>query len=150
MDPILVTILKAFQTTFSAAISLGIATVKINPFQPSDIDSVEFPFIGLFYTPQTWENRGRAEEHIGIVTIESYFRWDTGKEDQYLFLVTKEAEMHQEIFEACKQGLLKSLIQNITRNTSEYLLIDDTLLSIIQEYKITFLHTFGDPFSNIY
>ena len=150
MNPILVLILQAFQTLLSITTSLGIATVKINPFQPSDVDSVEFPFVGIFYTPQSWENYGRTEKNTGTITIESYFKWDTSKEDQYLYLVQKEAEIHQAIFASCKQGILKPYLQGIEKNNPEYLLIDDNILSIVQEYKITFLHTFGNPFSITY
>lgn len=143
-------ILVALQAILSAATSLGLATVKINPLQPSDKESVLFPFTGIFYSPEGWESRGRCELNSGILTIETYFKLETAKENQYLFLLNKEALIHSVLFDACKNGALKGYIQNIEKNMPEYLLIDDTLLSIVQEYKITFLHMFGNPFTVTY
>lgn len=146
---ILEMILLGLQAILLSDTVLGLQTVKINPFQPSDVESVLFPFVGIFYTPQSWESRGRVEANIGVLTVESYFKWDSDKEDQYLFLVNQEAHIHSTIFAACKNSL-KNYIQSIEKNTPEYLMIDDNILSVVQEYKITFLHTYGNPFSVTY
>lgn len=149
MEPILVQILYAFEDIIRNALP-QIKQISLNPMKTLDRDSVQYPLCAIYYEPAgIIDNKNYLEQNNGMVTIGTWFKTGSvGSENIYLNLLRHEAELHQAIIAGFKSGVLKSLIQKIGKEASDYQLVDEDISVIVQIYKIDYLTIYGDPYNN--
>ena len=147
-DPVINNILDAFDIIINTVSE--ISQVELFPTIPIERETAAFPLTAIFEVPLEWQDRNRLEVNITSIHIETWYEITSGKENMYKRGKVLEALIHRAIMNECQaDGLLRGLIEKIVKEVPEYNYENLELGAVIQKYTVSYLTTWGDPFTKV-
>lgn len=146
--PILTTIKGLFRTAIDTVAE--IESILAFPFLQTKLEVLDFPAALLYLEPVDWEFRNRLERNVLNVNIELWYKVSDDIETLCNEGEELEALVHQAIFIsiANKETGLGKYIQNIEKIPPDHNFPQDGYGLVKMQYKVDFLTTWGNPFSN--